>query len=328
MWPKGAAGRNILTVAGDVRLVRLYLVCPRRGHSRHPLDERLGVAGFVSPHARKLLSLAGASWSFAAAAGHLAEFCGVRTCNRTIRTVCYEEAGLLAGWPHDGPAAGAGFAAAAGDVEFQTDGTMVNTWEGWREMRLGVFAKRQRGRPAAADEWDTRRPPPPHARVLFGGVETAEHFGPRIRRRATRLGIRDPAEVSVLGDGAEWIWNQAAVQLPGSRGFLDIYHGSEHLSGCAKALYGEGAAEGRARVEAGRRALLTEGWAGLRSHLAAGTPDGCAFAREAAGAGRRGAVLRAAGGVPRLRAEAAWRWASRSAVVWWRGRASRRSAVG
>ena len=27
---------------------RLDLVCPRRGTSRHPLDDRLGTAGFVS----------------------------------------------------------------------------------------------------------------------------------------------------------------------------------------------------------------------------------------------------------------------------------------
>jgi hypothetical protein len=27
---------------------------------------------------------------------------------------------------------------------------MVHTWEGWRAMRLGAFAKRARGRPAPA----------------------------------------------------------------------------------------------------------------------------------------------------------------------------------
>src|SRR6185295_3078320 len=127
---------------------------------------------------------------------------------------------------HTDPGAGAGFAAAAGDLEFQTDGTMVNTWQGWREMRLGLFAKRPRGQPATADQWDTRRLPAPVARVLFGGIETAEHFGPRIRRWAARLGIRDPTTVTVLGDGAEWIWNQGRQQLPGARGLLDIYHGS------------------------------------------------------------------------------------------------------
>ncbi|HYT91371.1 MAG TPA: ISLre2 family transposase, partial [Gemmataceae bacterium] len=170
------------------------------------MDDRLGVTGFVSPQAKKLLSLAGASWSFAGAAGHLAEFCGLRTCDQTIRAVCYEEAGLLADWLHTDQAAGAGFAAAAGDIEFQTDGTMVNTWEGWRALRLGIFAKRQRGRPAAADTWDRRRLPPPHARVLFAGIETAAHFGPRVRRWAARLGVRDATQVTVVADGADWIW--------------------------------------------------------------------------------------------------------------------------
>ncbi len=188
----------------------------------------------------------------------------------------------MADWLRADKAAGAGFAAAQGDIEFQTDGTMVNTWEGWREMRLGIFAKRQRGRPAAADEWDSRRLPAPHARVLFGGVETAEHFGPRIRRWAARLGIADPAAVSVLGDGAEWIWHQAAAQLPGSRGLLDIYHGCEHLSGCAKVLYGEGAREAQRWVDQGRRALLTGGAAGVQAHLAGSRPAARSVARREA----------------------------------------------
>jgi hypothetical protein len=215
-----------------------------------------------------LLTLAGASWSFARAAEHLTEFCGLRTCDQTIRRVCHEEAGRLADWLHTDSAAGAGFAGATGDIEFQTDGTMVNTWEGWREMRLGVFAKRQRGAPATAAVWDRRELPAPHARVLFGGIQPAEQFGPRIRRWAGRLGIRDPSAVTVLGDGAEWIWNQADVQLPGSAGLLDIYHASEHLAAAARVLYGEGSAEGQAWLDEGRQRLLAEGGAGVEAHVA------------------------------------------------------------
>jgi hypothetical protein len=188
----------------------------------------------------------------------------------------------VAGWLHADKAAGAAFAAAGGDTEFQADGTMVNTREGWREMRLGVFAKRPRGRPATAAEWDTRRLPPPAARLLFGGVETAEHFGPRIRRWAARLGVKDASEVTVLADGADWIRNQARRQLPGAGQLLDIFHASEHLAGCAKALYGEGAAEAEAWVEAGRRALLTAGAAGVRAHLAAARARARAAAKREA----------------------------------------------
>jgi hypothetical protein len=175
----------------------------------------------------------------------------------------------MADWLHADPQAGAAFAAAEGDTEFQTDGTMVNTWESWREMRLGIFAKRPRGQPATAAQWDTRRLPAPAARVLFGAVATAEQFGPRIRRWGGRLGVEDSAAVTVLADGAEWIWKQAAKQLPGAGGLLDIYHASEHLSGCAQVLYGEGSAEGRAWVDAARQALLSGGATAVQAQLSA-----------------------------------------------------------
>ena len=90
--------------------------------------------------------------------------------------------------------------------------------------------------------------------MLFGGIETAAHFGPRIRRWAARLGIREAADVTVLADGADWIRNLAQRQLPGAGLLLDIYHGLEHLSGCAKVLHGEGSAEAQAWVGVVRRA--------------------------------------------------------------------------
>ena len=54
----------------------------------------------------------------------------------------------------DDPHASAAFRAADGDTEFQTDGAMVNTTGGWREMRLSIFAKRRRGEPVGgAKRW-------------------------------------------------------------------------------------------------------------------------------------------------------------------------------
>jgi hypothetical protein len=198
----------------------------------------------------------------------------LRTCDQTIRRVCYEEAGRMADWLHADKAAGAGFAAAGGDIEFQTDGTLVNTWEGWRAMRRGVFAKRQRGEPAAADAWDRRRLPAPHARVLFAGIETAEHFGPRRRRWAGRLGLRDPSAVTGLADGAEWIWNRAAAQRPGAAGRLDIYHACEHRATCGRELYGEGAAAARAWPGETRAALVAGGGPAVAERTAATRREG------------------------------------------------------
>jgi hypothetical protein len=175
----------------------------------------------------------------------------------------------LADWLHADPRAGAAFAAAEGDVESQTDGTMVNTWERWREMRLGVLAQRRRGPAATAEQGDTRELPAPPARVLFAAIEAAEKFGPRMRRWAGRLGIKEAAAVTVLGDGAEWIWKQAAKQLPGAAGLLDIFHGPEHIGGCAKAVHGEGTASAEAWAGAARQALLVGGHEAVQGHIAA-----------------------------------------------------------
>src|SRR5262249_36916852 len=129
-WDKGRVARTVLTAAGAAALARLSLACPRCPHRLYPLDQRLGVTGFVSPQAQRLLCLAGASWSFDRAAALLAEFCGLRTCDQTVRAACHQEAAALADWLHADPQAGAAFPAAPGEVEFQADGTMVNTTAG------------------------------------------------------------------------------------------------------------------------------------------------------------------------------------------------------
>jgi hypothetical protein len=147
---------------------------------------------------------------------------------------------------------------------------MANTTaDGWRAMRLGVFAKREPGRPATPAQGDAGRLPPPPARVLFAAVPTAAQFGPRIRAWAGRLGIRDPAAVTVLADGADWIWRQVAAQLPGAAGVLDIFHALEHVGAAARAVFGEGAADGRAWAVGVRDARLAGGWPAVAARTAA-----------------------------------------------------------
>lgn len=251
-----------------VRLERLYLSCPRCKTGYHPLDERLGVRGFVSPLAQRLLSLAGASWSFDRAAANLKEFCGLVVCDNTIREVCDGHGGAMRVWQRDDRAASGAFRKAAGDVEFQTDGTMVSTTSGWREMRLSIFAKRTRGAGVSGRaDWDRRALPAPHARVIQAGIRTGDQLGPGWWRMAVRLGLSDTSRITVLADGAKWIWNQVAEHLPGAAGVLDIYHASEHLWAAAARHFGDRAAEARAWVEDRRGVLLRSGASGLLATL-------------------------------------------------------------
>jgi hypothetical protein len=224
----------------------------------------LGVAGLVSPAAQRLLCLAGASWSFDRAAAHLKELCGLSVCDNTIRAVCHERGAAVRGWRRDSPGAARAFREAAGDVEFPTDGTSVNTTAGWREMRLSVFAKRRRAEPGG-------RLPAPHARVLSAAVVGCGRLGPQWRRAAARLGVRDAAELTVIADGAKWIWAQAEASLPGAAGVLDFYHASERLYQAGRELLGDTPAAA-ARAEARRGTLLAAGGGALLAALAAAGP--------------------------------------------------------
>ncbi|HET6580081.1 MAG TPA: hypothetical protein VFG66_17300 [Gemmatimonadales bacterium] len=227
------------------------------------------MSGFVSPLAQRLLCLAGASWSFERASANLKEFCGLSVCDNTIRSSCHDHGGAMRDWQRGDPEAGEAFRRATGEVEFQTDGTGVNTTGGWREMRLSIFAKRGRGKPVSGrDDWEQRGLPAPHVRVIQAGIRTGDQLGPSWRRMAGRLGLRDAGGVSVIADGAKWIWAQVAVHLPGAVGVLDIDHATEHLWSAAKAVLGEGSAGCRAWVEGRRGTLLGSGASGLLAELA------------------------------------------------------------
>jgi hypothetical protein len=217
-----------------------------------------------------LLCLAAASWSFDRSAANLKEFCGLQVCDNTIREVSQGHGAAMRDWQRDDPAASAAFRHASGDVEFQTDGTFVNTTSGYREMRLSIFAKRQRGQattglPRGRADWEQRGLPAPHVRVIQAGIRTCEQLGPCWRRQASRLGLKEAKAITAIADGAKWIWSQLEANLPGCKGVLDIWHASQHLWQAAKANLPEGEVAGW--VEARRARLLGGGATGLLAEL-------------------------------------------------------------
>lgn len=252
-----------------MKVRRVNFVCRKCGVGSHPLDERLGIEGSTSRQAQRLLCLAAASWSFDVAARRLQEFCGVSASDNYIREVSQRQAPQMAQWQRESPEALQAFTQAAGEVEFTTDGTTVNTWEGWREMRLGIFAKRRCGPPAVADQWKDRELPACEARIAFAAIEKSDRFGARWGRWVQRLRIRDTSRVSVLADGARWIWEEASMHLAGATEVLDIYHALEHVGATAKALHGEGTGAAQAWSDACRQDLLQTGWPGIRERLEA-----------------------------------------------------------
>ncbi len=270
-----------MTAGGKVRLTRRSMRCSRCGLTAYPADDCLGLDGFPSPQATRLACLAAATWSFDVAGERLDELAGVRIDDETIRRHCHRAAAQRVK-QRDAHPPGAAFAAAEGDIEFLTDGVMTPTRGGWRELKLARFQVRPRGEPAEVVDWATRDLPDPTASVAYATTSDCDTFAARWAGWARGLGFDPAGSLSVLGDGAAWIWGATAEHFPNATQVLDIFHASQHLAIAAAGLHGEKSTASAEWLDGSRRCLLADGWPGLLDHIGATEVDGRTVAGQEA----------------------------------------------
>lgn len=210
--------------------------------------------------------LAGTRDSFARAEVLLRELVGWELDDEVIRQLTHATAARL-GTARAGRTDDQRFATAEGVVEVQIDAGKVNTTTGWRDIKLGAVCKRKRGAPATPEQWSARTLPPPTIRTVVANVEESSRFAERVRAETDRLKVTSAGDVTVLGDGAEWIWNLAADVLPQAAGVLDVYHAIEHIGTAVKAIWGE-TVEATTRRQSGVLAVVTDGKVGIERWIA------------------------------------------------------------
>lgn len=238
---RGVRSRNLLTLAGEVIVPRRYFAC-ECGQTHSPMDLWAGLSNrSVSDEVKRLIVLAGSSWSFEESARKLAEMCRIKTSNDTVRAICDEEGERVGKWMRRDKASIQPLKQAKGELEFSSDGTCVNTTQGWREMRLSVLSKRESAAFCGPESWNDRVLPDSTARMAWSAIADSEAVGKSWKRMFRHAGIKADAKLSVIADGAKWIWEQAARRLPGvnAQWVLDIYHAAEHVHACGKAIFGE-----------------------------------------------------------------------------------------
>ena len=141
-------------------------------------------------------------------------------------------------WMNSSPEPQRAFAAAKGKVEFSTDGLKINTTDGWREMRLSVISKRQPVAPAKPQQWNDRVLNSPSVRVGICAIAPCGLIGASWQRLCKALGLPKDQDLSILADGARWIWDQAAKRFKGKevQWVVDIYHLMLYLFAAAAEL--------------------------------------------------------------------------------------------
>jgi hypothetical protein len=267
---EGYRPKTVQTLVGWLTVRRAYYHCPGCGAGQAPLDRRLGLArDGHSPGVRRLLGRFGALLPFAQAAATLGEAAGVETAASTARAVTEAlggrrerevEAAVAAAWRDGLPPAGG---PAPARLYVAMDGVFVRATRGeGKEAKVVVVAPEHRGA-----DGEARRA----AAAYAASFAPADHFGRRLALEAHRRGAEAAAEVVVLGDGAEWIWNLAGEHFPAATQILDWYHASERVWDLGRARYGEGTAktarwvgEQLAGLAAGKVRDLTRAWRRLK----------------------------------------------------------------
>jgi hypothetical protein len=259
----GPDPREVLTTFGPITVTRRHFRCPSCKEAGYAADPLIGIDGYLSPGTLRLACRFSADRSFALAAQRFFECFEVGVSAETLRRHCTVPGGAIADWVRTDPGATDSFRRVAGESEIQVDAGKVNTTDGWRDLKVVVLAKRTRGPAATPAQWDTRELPHPTARVVLADIEGIDTFRREWSRWAQRWGLGTGQQLTVLGDGAEWIWNAAERQFPGCRQVLDVYHALEYVAEAAKGLYGEGTEATQSSYTRGRSRLLEEGWAGV-----------------------------------------------------------------
>jgi len=118
------------------------------------------------------------------------------------------------------------------------DGGKMNIrGEGWKEFKAGavfdVVATPERDEQTG--EWvDQVHGVNMTYRAVLGSVD---QFAPSLWALAVERQVPQAAEVAVVADGADWIWNLADDLFPDSAQIVDWYHATEYLAHAAEALY-------------------------------------------------------------------------------------------
>jgi hypothetical protein len=241
------------TVLGPVTLRRAWYRCAECKHGFAPRDTELGVAGTsLSPGLAAMNDIAAATGPFAKAAGLLEDLAGVQLTVKRVERAAEASGAAQAAAVRERSALIAGRKLVplppqplADMLYGAIDGTGVTTTaretagrEGkgedgrarTREVKLAVFFTQD---DVDEDGYPVRDP---GSCSYIATFEPAAVFGGMVKAEGIRRGADHVRQLTILGDGAAWIWNIAADKFPEATQIVDLFHAREHLNSLTRSL--------------------------------------------------------------------------------------------
>jgi hypothetical protein len=242
--------RLLVTLNGVRRLRRAYYHCAVCQKGFCPLDQRLQLgAGECSIGVRALAARFASYLPFRKAAEELELVCGVRLSAGTVRRAAEGVgAAIGAAWAERERCLWAGEAPPVAErprqVQIGMDGVLIRIGKEWKEVKVGeVYHPKPKGGVGRIQYYATRG--------------DAGAFGRRLRTLAQAEGVSFCRAVGTVGDGIDWIWQEAAKHFPRAEEILDYYHALQHLWQLAHARFGK-PEEAHAWIDQQQKRLLEQ----------------------------------------------------------------------
>ena len=141
------------------------------------------------------------------------------------------------------------------------DGGMIYILgEGWKELKVGSVFEVAVKAGVAPESGEPMDIPVAQAISYVAHLGGPTAFGALVWADARRRAWWRAGETAVIGDGAAWIWNLAALHFGESKQIVDWYHAKSHLVAAGRSLHGE-EEEAQQRWLKSRERLLYQGHA-------------------------------------------------------------------
>jgi len=232
---KGYRQRWLTTLAGSVRVARAYYYCRHCHQGQSPWDRRQGLSQRQwTAGVKSLLSSFAGRLTYADTVELLELSTGLRVEEFSAEQIVASVGQQLRSWSAKQQAAilaGEAVPVAAEAprrLYAAMDGTLVHIDGTWHEVKTGVIYEGVPGK----EGLDTAI-----ASEYLAAQETAEAFAERVYCAAVARAWEQAAETVVLGDGADWIWNQSAHHFPNATEIVDYWHACEHIWDLRRAVY-------------------------------------------------------------------------------------------
>lgn len=249
----GLRAKPLLTAVGEAQCLRPYYLCERCHQGQFPMDVDLDIVDTeLSPGVRRMMAVVGHEAAFDRGREQLKLLAGL-----TVTTKAVERTAEMIGQEIEHHQEQARKRALQLELPIplgpripvlyvEMDGTGVPMVRKETQGRAG----KQDDQPAHTREAklgcvftqtkvdDDGYPVRDDASTTYvGAIESCEDFGRRLYAEAWRRGWARAQRRVVLGDGAEWIWNQAELHFPDATQIVDLYHAREHLWKLSAKLY-------------------------------------------------------------------------------------------